>query len=434
MEYLINLHSAEYLFYGGRPTTVSESVKKHSLGMGMSAQMAAKDSNKGLKISARGFANAVRQHRPHVIPTDLLNWRYTAVRMRAGPPEGPQTDLPALELLLEFQKRKPDVALVKKDDNSAYLVPLLSLVQKAVADDVKHLSFDYFAMHQRCWGLLEQLQKDLREDLAMIGRTCGENYLGTDQMTFRHIPGAIFNCVAAVQENGGGRISMQLAQMARLVINTQKAVKRIAEEKGSVGLDEVSQILATHVEEAEPDSGSSSMPKVTSVDTDDDSSVDGQDFAAYNAMLDCAPKLLVTDAEAKVAYKKMKKTPFNKMPASVQELGKGLQAKGADLSKGLMGLMKAQWDATADWTPEQMDRVCATTSVEEYNELLKTFEREAAGNAPRLETITDVTDGKKKRNNKNKNKNRKLKQKEARASGVGDEEESDTNAGAAASS
>lgn len=424
MEYLVNLHGSEYLFYGGRPTTLAECCRKHSLSLGMSAQMSAKDSRKGLIKSARGFSNAVRQHRPHVIPSDLLNRRYEAVRMRAGREEGPQADLPALELLMEFQKRKPDIALVKKDDNSAYLVPLLSLMQKAIAADEKHLTFDYFAMHQRCWALLEQIQNHLRDDLTVFEGSTGENYLGSDQMTLRQIPGIIYNIISVLGEKRGAFQSFPMAQM---VVKTQKVVKLAATEMGSVGLDAVSQTLAASVVELEPGATTSDVDTDDHEEDNDDSGVDEHDLAVLTAMLDFAPKRLVTNEEAKLAYKRATRTPLNKMPPDVQEYLKIAQGNGSDLSQGIMGFLKDEWQATAELTPQQQERVLATTTLKEYNNLLKTFKREAAEKLSRIGSISDVTDGKKKRNNKNKNKNRKLKQKEARATGA---EDLDAGAGA----
>ncbi|KAM3423153.1 hypothetical protein BST61_g605 [Cercospora zeina] len=82
MEYLIDLHGEGYLYYGGRPADIGECCRKSSLRLGMSAQLSAKDRRGGLKISSRGLANAVRQNRPQVILSDLLNWRYEATGLR----------------------------------------------------------------------------------------------------------------------------------------------------------------------------------------------------------------------------------------------------------------------------------------------------------------------------------------------------------------
>lgn len=172
--------------------------------------------------------------------------------------------------------------------------------------------------------------------------------------------------------------------------------------------------LATHVEEVQP--GSKTFdPAGDDSDSESDTSVDGKNLEMLIAMLDLAPKRLGTDEEAKMAYKNAKNTPFKEWSPDVQEYTKRAQANGAGLSKGLAGLVQSAWSATANLTAEQEMRVLETTTLKEYNDLLKTFEREAAGNLSQSGTVTDISDAKKRRNNKNKNKNSKLKQKEAKA-------------------
>ncbi|KJX98664.1 hypothetical protein TI39_contig398g00012 [Zymoseptoria brevis] len=106
------------------------------------------------------------------------------------------------------------------------------------------------------------------------------------------------------------------------------------------------------------------------------------------------------------------------MPDDHQDLFKQLEAGGADLSNGVQGLMGGIEKATAALTAEQQLRMLQMTTLKEYNDLLKTFQQEAAARLPRVGIVTDMTDAKRKRNNQNKNKNRKLRMKEPRAGGV----------------
>ncbi|KAF7187763.1 hypothetical protein HII31_10899 [Pseudocercospora fuligena] len=203
MEYLIGLHGQEHLFYGGRPVTILECCKKFSLSLGMSAQFNAKGGHSKRHISARGFKLAVRQFRPHAIPSDLLNFRYEVMRMRAGAPEGPQADLPALELLLEFQKRLTDARLIKSESQSVYVVPLLSRVQTAVAGDVKHLAYDLLAMHLRCWNFLQRLQNELHDDLALISRLTNDALSQAALVATRNMIVTIFNMLEPYSGHNG---------------------------------------------------------------------------------------------------------------------------------------------------------------------------------------------------------------------------------------
>lgn len=230
MEYLINLHGAEHLFYGGRPFTVAEACRKFKLAFDLSAQEAAKHRHSKRYISARGPQMAVRQHRSYSIRSDLFSWRYEAVRMRQGPLEGPQTTLLAFELLLEFQKRMPNATAISKHGHPTYIVSLLALVRSAIAEDEKHLAFDYFAMDLRCWNLHELLQTELHDVLGFLRESIGQDFSRQDQITLRMIPPIIFQCL----ETKSGPQSFKAARPA---LKVQRVIQTVAVEEGSVGLD-----------------------------------------------------------------------------------------------------------------------------------------------------------------------------------------------------
>lgn len=126
-----------------------------------------------------------------------------------------------------------------------------------------------------------------------------------------------------------------------MVLSAPRAIKLVASENGSAGLDAVTRVLFTHLEEPQSEDVDSST--VDSDDEDSDSSVvDLKELALLTSMLNLAPKRLVTDEKAKVALKKAKKTPFNKMSVDGQEYIKGLEAGGVDVSKGLMGILRGK--------------------------------------------------------------------------------------------
>jgi len=60
MEYLIDLHGPDYLFYGGRPATHKDYWTKFSLAMGISARISAADQHSKRLVSGRGFEVATR--------------------------------------------------------------------------------------------------------------------------------------------------------------------------------------------------------------------------------------------------------------------------------------------------------------------------------------------------------------------------------------
>ncbi|CAK1361632.1 unnamed protein product [Cercospora beticola] len=399
MEYLLGLHDEEYLYYGGRPKNISESCRKYSLALGMSAQTSANHTHSARKISARGFQHAVRQLRPHVIPSDLLNHRYEAIRMRSGPAEGPQTNLPASELLLEFQKRQPNATLDVEQGQSAHVVPLLCIVQKALSADTKHLAFDYVAMHQRCWAVLERLQMELREDLAWLGGHTGQNLMRKDQMSLRIMVGVIFNSISAVSKSG---LNKKNDNFARLALNTIDIVQSIAEEESCTGLDAVKDRLSSR---------SLQRPRTDDGINGAEPDVNSDDLAMLNAALDMAPERSLTEEQVKEVLKRASTTPLDEFPPHTQEYLKHIQASGGDLSKGVQGVLQGIENKTSQYTPEQQERVLQTTTMKELLDLMKVFERQAVEEV----TSIDGAEEKKKRNNKNKNKNRKLKQKEMKA-------------------
>ncbi|KXT00772.1 hypothetical protein AC578_2944 [Pseudocercospora eumusae] len=407
MEYLIGLHGQQHLFYGGRPVTILECCKKFALSIGMSAQLSAKDRHNKRHISARGFQLAVRQYRPHAIPSDLFNFRYNVIRMRAGAPEGPQADLPALDLLLEFQKRIKHARLVKSESQSAYVVPLLSRVQTAVAADVKHLSFDLFAMHQRCWNFLQRLRNEMHDDLALINRLTNTALSQADLRATRDMIVTIFNMLELYSEKHGHETPQSRLE-SRILNSVESTVQDIVMEDGNTGLVTVDNHLVSQK------NARSALPRTVApedADTESDSdapSIDPGEFAMLSRALNTHPNRSVTDEEVKEALKLMKKTPLHKMPPELRELFEDGKADGVDLSGGFMAVARNLMRKHSGLTTAQEQELLKTTTLEDHNRLLKTFLAEADGNG----RVTEATSkGKKKRNNKNKNKNRKLRQK-----------------------
>ncbi|KXS99990.1 hypothetical protein AC579_3030 [Pseudocercospora musae] len=412
MEYLIGLHGQEHLFYGGRPVTILECCKKFALSLGMSAQFNAKDRHNKRHVSARGFKLAVRQYRPHAIPSDLLNFRYEVIRMRAGAPEGPQTDLPALELLLEFQKRTTDARLVKSESQSVYVVPLLSRVQTAVAGDVKHLAYDLLAMHHRCWSFLQRLQNELHDDLALISRLTNDPLSQAELVATRSMIVTIFQML----ESYSGKTALETPQsrlQSRILKRVESTVQDMIMEDGNVGLVTVDDHLASQKSKRRSSLGTIAFEEVDAVsDSDSDaSSIDPGQFAMLSRLLDTHPNRTVTDEQAKWAFKRMKNTPLHKMPPDLRELFEDTKADGADLSGGLMAMLRNEMRKHSRLTSAQEEELMKTSTLEDYNRLSKKFFAEAEGEG----RVTEVSEGKKKRNNKNKNKNRKVRQKEQKA-------------------
>lgn len=70
MEYLLDLHDSEWLFYGGRPSQMKQYYGKWTLAMGMSmsaAQGRSRRGNQQSMVSSRGFEEATRLMRPRIL-------------------------------------------------------------------------------------------------------------------------------------------------------------------------------------------------------------------------------------------------------------------------------------------------------------------------------------------------------------------------------
>lgn len=317
----------------------------------------------------------------------------------------------------------PNATAVSKHEHSTYVVPLLSLVRSAIAEDEEHLAFDYFAMHLCCWNLLRILQTELRNDFIVLREVIGQDLLRQDQLTRRMIPPIVFQCIETLSKG---------SRFAGMALKVQKVVRAFAVNQGSVGLDLVKQ--RETIDEVETELGID-VAADDVILKDPDSKMDAKDLAMLSRVLDLAPKRSVTDEEVQQAYSYVKETPLSKMSREQQEYFQHVQKYGGDVAekglssfmeanfkeKDLAGHMAATFNATAALTDEQQERVLQTTTLREYLDLMKTFEKEAAadGRVVDLDDELLLEDRKRKRNNKNKNKNRKLRQKEEKAAAAG---------------
>jgi hypothetical protein len=421
MEYLIELHGPEHLFYGGRPTDEYTCARRYELANGFSAQNAASNRHSKRMMSARGYQNAVRQHRQNAIMSDWLANRYECLQLNTTEFQGWKGGAP--ELLLELQKQVPHTMLVRREGQSAYLVPLLSILRDAIAKDAEHLAFDYFAFHWRYWTLLQKLQTSLRPFLQQLRATGGSNLFAPDQMTLRTIPGIIFMAIKTNSEATPARrrisgLSGFGKEVSAIVNEWVKAQESGERDKvvAAAAEDDVEE-----VEVVQPVSDSEEAEEFLETAASGSDLDDDPDFQLFNALIEAAPQRLVTDEQARMAFKLMKTTPTDQLPPASQEMLKVMRASGADPGcEGFRGSLMAMDKMFARLTPQQQEEYCKTTTLAEANEYL----RKALGNSE----MTDEQREKKRKKNKNKNKNRRLKQKQMRSADADADADKESNA------
>ncbi|KAF2773155.1 hypothetical protein EJ03DRAFT_371588 [Teratosphaeria nubilosa] len=200
MEYVISLHGAEHLFYGGRPDGPAECEKRMHLCAGGSAQESASDRRSfRFPRSARGREKAERQIRPDVISTYILRKRYQDIDSLYKDETVPTG---GLEVLMAFLRRTQQQEVAKLHSQSNYLVPLLDMVHSTVAQDARHLQFDceYPSLYkpQRA----DLLQDGLHEDLEFGGRVCRSTFLSKNRLSAQAIPSFILTARRDAAESG----------------------------------------------------------------------------------------------------------------------------------------------------------------------------------------------------------------------------------------
>jgi len=149
MEYLFARNGEDHLFYGERPKSSREYMKKYTLALGISAHMSAPDYRGKHMVSSRGFVAATRLLRSNCIKSNAL-MRYDAFKVYFKMHAAKSADIDCIQILMAFQRGQAPAGLIQQEVQGSFFVPLLECVASGVADEQHHLNFSYSQMHYRC--------------------------------------------------------------------------------------------------------------------------------------------------------------------------------------------------------------------------------------------------------------------------------------------
>ena len=234
MEFIIEQHTAEHLFYGGRPKKPDEYATRMQLASGASIQNFAENRHSKQKLSSRGFAGAVRQLRLESATSEVFHPRYHTMgcvwELNPEPPS-------CYEILSKFYKR-PVKTVVKRGNKEANdAVKLLWSLRTGLDEEALHLHFDYMAMHERCWEFLRHLRTSLHADFEMAKDVAGEDYTRKED-DLRDIVGYILQVVESTSKHTRRDAqSLPLKRLATLLERVKGVMQPFIEKEGGVELD-----------------------------------------------------------------------------------------------------------------------------------------------------------------------------------------------------
>ncbi|KAI1378108.1 hypothetical protein F4677DRAFT_414435 [Hypoxylon crocopeplum] len=416
LDYVINLNGPEYLFIGGRPSKGAEYCNRWALALGISATSVSSGHRVSQIVSGRGFAGAVRQLRPSILLSNMLGEMYKTFQTK-DPNKALIGD--ALELLVAWQGKRQSNALVRRDSQSSFIVPLIDMASKVVAEEYEHLLFDYFALHQRCWNLLVRFQSDLYDDWKLANAITGEDHLAKDQLTIRSNVGHIMEVsrtLAEVKEKNKGRTNAAAQRLGQILPHTYSVIENFARAQGSVGRDEVARLLESEtIEEIGDGTEQNTSPNDNGMATFEDFLNDTHYAQSRSKALDndtdveLMAQMSGLNAQATEVLKKATRMPLSEWPAGPRAMLEMLESQGADIgTTGFIGASETMYDMIRKLPDDKIDQFLATTKLDQVMEILK----EANG----------ISDSKKRRKNKNKNKNRALRRKAERQAAKEQEE------------
>ncbi|KAI9650601.1 hypothetical protein NHQ30_000619 [Ciborinia camelliae] len=239
IEYLIELHGAEWLFLGSRPDKDPDYLTRIMLASGKSVKNYAAISSRPIDhpYSSRGV-DYMRTLRVDAIKLHMLMERYNALMLRPAK----YSSLDGLEILVAWQKdQSSKAAPTKHSSQESFIIPLLQMGSNIITDNQPHLLFDYFDMHRRCWDLLMNLHHGVSQNIyhKRIEITY-DNY-----SLLQTWPFFVFDVSGAL---GGHRdwmehTPMEALQVAPVIQITCGIIEDFVSSQGSIGLEQVDRLM-----------------------------------------------------------------------------------------------------------------------------------------------------------------------------------------------
>ncbi|CZR52825.1 uncharacterized protein PAC_02702 [Phialocephala subalpina] len=167
MEFLLDTHGEEFIFFGGAPKKPIEFFKKFFLSFGRSVENFARNSRRGKDqpaIRAEGKPKK-RSQESNGRSFTLGDVEMVLAKSAAAADESPQP-LPTSEnYVIKYLGHLSKTQ--KRNHNPSRLSPLqfLDALCIAISAETTIINFDYTAMHIRCMTLLRRLHDDTREPL-----------------------------------------------------------------------------------------------------------------------------------------------------------------------------------------------------------------------------------------------------------------------------
>lgn len=174
MDKIIECHTEERMFIGGKPDTILDSYKKMSIMMGASPESFTAGKIKLSKNGPRSLEESTtvaKFFRKHYIHGGLLD-------ISVGNVSQLLNDLAQSEISNK-SKRELSRGLKRKWTTAQTLSPLqlLAALRERMIDEEPRLIFNYFGMHQRCVELMRLIRTEIHSNLVQY---FGEKYLESE--------------------------------------------------------------------------------------------------------------------------------------------------------------------------------------------------------------------------------------------------------------
>jgi hypothetical protein len=233
MEQFIAIHGEEFLFIGGRPTTVENSLKKLMMSQGISATTFVQDKKaKKPTISRAGG----RQLESTALMANMFRGRYcrrSALNFSAEMIEGV---LGTIESKGQKESGLATTFIRKKWEKTHTLGPiqLLGALQIQLSNDEPKLLFNYFGMHQRSIEILRLIK--IQED-TKLSQYFGGSYIKNETQIAALI--TLVHHVSNMSRLAGSTLVEETANKSRMLMSCGDVLGQYLKKNGNVASEEL---------------------------------------------------------------------------------------------------------------------------------------------------------------------------------------------------
>jgi hypothetical protein len=152
----------------------------------------------------------------------------------------------ALQLLFHLAKDAIKSPVVRTEEMPSFrTIEILIFACSTLEGDLREMSFDYFALHLRCWDFLRSLQAHfaLEDKAFQMVLMHGDDWVASEADDVQANPLRILHTVMHLAKSSSNSTLSSHADRRKVVPITTEVMAKFVEEQGSAGIDAVTEMF-----------------------------------------------------------------------------------------------------------------------------------------------------------------------------------------------